>query len=327
MENVPIPAVSVLAPFDGSSAAATALSHIAWLAAENGEVHLLEVLPEPAPILDVLGETLVSAEEVDRLSREGAERKIGTAAEQLKHLNPSLRCRHMVAHGDPAESIVAAAVRTGANLIALTSLGHGSRPGSIGIGSVALRVARTSPVPVLLARPRPEAPGPIRRLVVPLDGSEASERTLPVVAALARLLDLPVLLVHVVDLAETLVPSLDYDAAIGTKRLGELVADARNDAELLVERHGAHLLRQGLTASWDVREGQVAPTLLGMLHHADLLVISSHGRSSGNRWPLGSVAEKLVRSGETDVLMLRLAAAAVTDPTVAEMAAAMGGER
>jgi nucleotide-binding universal stress UspA family protein len=169
---------------------------------------------------------------------------------------------------------------------------------------VAHRVARTARQPVMIVQPDDGEPRPIQRLVVPLDGSPLAERAMPVATAIARRRDLPAHLISVVDVADRLVPALDYAAAIGAQRLDELVAGCHAAAAQLVEGHGARLLRDGVTASWSIANGPAATTILESLAPSDLLILSSHGMSSVRRWHLGSVAEKLIQNGRAHVLLL-----------------------
>jgi nucleotide-binding universal stress UspA family protein len=67
---------------------------------------------------------------------------------------------------------------------------------------------------------------------------------------------------------------------------------------------GARFLRQGLPATWQVLTGPAATAIIDACAPRDVLVITSHGRS-GSRWPLGSVAEKLIRESLVPVILLR----------------------
>jgi nucleotide-binding universal stress UspA family protein len=62
-----------------------------------------------------------------------------------------------------------------------------------------------------------------------------------------------------------------------------------------------------MTTETDVSRGLVADTLLAVVSttRADLIVLTSHGRTGFHRWALGSVAEKIARHGPVPVLILR----------------------
>jgi nucleotide-binding universal stress UspA family protein len=89
----------------------------------------------------------------------------------------------------------------------------------------------------------------------------------------------------------------------------EAQGDALNLARHRVEGTGAHLMRQGLPASWQVLAGPAAPAIIAACVDRDVLVITSHGQSS-SRWVLGSVAEKLLRDSRVPVILLRTSSGA-----------------
>ena len=68
-------------------------------------------------------------------------------------------------------------------------------------------------------------------------------------------------------------------------------------------------MRHGLPASWQVLAGPAATAIIAACVDRDVLVITSHGRSS-SRWVLGSVAEKLLRDSRVPVILLRTSSGA-----------------
>lgn len=295
-------ATPILIPYDGSRPAGAALPAASWLAADDATALLLQVVPEPEPIRNVVGETIVERADVARLARQAAETALATAAEQLRGQTPRCRIEPIVMVGDPAEAIVATARDRDVSLIVLSAYGGGASPARPVFGSVAERVARTASVPVLIVQPGDEGPAPVQRLVVPLDGSTWAERQPPVARAIARRRDLPVHLLNVVDAAERLVPPLGGD--VDRLRFDEFVAGCHAAAAQSLESHGARCLQDGVMATWDVANGPAAATILDALADGDLIILSSHGQHGSQRWRLGSVAEKLIQYGRAHVLLL-----------------------
>jgi nucleotide-binding universal stress UspA family protein len=74
---------------------------------------------------------------------------------------------------------------------------------------------------------------------------------------------------------------------------------------------------QGLPAITEVLTGSVAEAVLSAAreHHADLIVMSSHGRGGLTRWVLGSAAQKIARHASIPVLILRDESPALLAPT------------
>src|SRR5215213_10655996 len=197
----------VLAPVDGSNRALRAVPWAAKLAGPSGTVVLLRVVP-PQPAYAEALFSLVGADDTVQGIQEAwtrvAETDIDEAAALLSE--SSVTVERMVLEGEPEEEIVAAATRRGVEMIAMASHGRGAVGRAI-FGSVADRVARTAPVPVLILRVPDddrEHSVVISRIVVRLDGSQIAERALPVAAELARHLAAPVHVVRAVDAASML---------------------------------------------------------------------------------------------------------------------------
>jgi nucleotide-binding universal stress UspA family protein len=216
-----------------------------------------------------------------------------------------------VALGDPASQILETIAQRGPDLVAMTTAGRGTL-GRVVFGSVADRIVRTSPVPVLLVRPASTAaPAPetatIARLLVPLDGSELAEAALPVATALAQRLAVPIHLVRATNSAKvlaTLGGSGPFPAAPPASIYDQLGNDLENEATTYLGGVAKGLQAEGIDASWAVRDGSPYAEIANAIEPGDLLVMTSHGRSGVMRWLLGSVAEKLVREAPAPVLLV-----------------------
>lgn len=294
----------LLVPLDGSPLAEHAIPYARALAKPGTDITLIEVVPAPRDLAGPFAFSGIPAEEMLRFDREAAERYLDAAAAALRAATAGVTVRAVVEVGDPAVEIVRGAGQTAAGVIVIASHGRGAL-GRFAFGSVADRVARNAPIPVLIARAQnqpPVPPVPIRRLLVPLDGSERAERALPVAAALARRLSLPIHVISVVDAAQI--------AFITTAP--EVFAAVRSawhaEAQETVAQAVARLTADGLAASGAVVEGAAAETIANSAQAGDVIVLTSHGRGGVMRWVLGSVAEKLVREGPVPVLLVKTAA-------------------
>jgi nucleotide-binding universal stress UspA family protein len=142
-----------------------------------------------------------------------------------------------------------------------------------------------------------------QRILVALDGSERAERALPLAARLACCVGGTLLLVEVVRaLAEfetgvispaTWAPAADPQER---KRAADYLARVADSAVLA-----------GITIESAVYAGPVAATLLlvAQARGADLLVLTTRGRTGLARWALGSVAEKVAHQAAVPALLLR----------------------
>ena len=293
----------ILVPLDGSPLAEQALPYAQALLAPGAELTLLEVVEKPEPVHGMSGRLLVPVEDVQRMLERQAHDDLEKAEATLRGAQP--RARLEVARGNPAEEILRVAAEQEVDSIAMTTHGRGAL-GRWLFGSVADRVARSSPVPVLLVRPREGEPRPvtIRRLVVPLDGSALAEEALPTARVLAKRLGVPIHLITVIDMMRLipteLGPVVAFDATVYEETLVQLDAGAMALLNDVSER----LERQGLPTSSEVAHGSPFMTIVEAVHDGDLIVMTSHGRSGVRRWLLGSVAEKLVREAPTPVVLV-----------------------
>lgn len=144
-------------------------------------------------------------------------------------------------------------------------------------------------------------------IVVPVDGSALAERALPVAAALARRDDA---MVHVVLVHErpAIVEQLESRSR---ERLRD--DEARYVARLVEELQA----RQGVRASSALLDGDVGEAICGAVSavRGDLVTMTTHGRTGISRLWIGSVADAVMRTATTPVLMLRASLEPASYPT------------
>ncbi len=141
------------------------------------------------------------------------------------------------------------------------------------------------------------------RIFVPLDGSQRAEQALPVAARIARNTGGTVVLARVVNIAPDLNPYFVLPPA-GPPGLAVEVLDAAKDYLTQVARLD---VLAGINPVTVVLTGLAAHELLDEIEaqKADLVVMSSHGRTGLSRWVLGSVAQHVARHAKVPVLVLR----------------------
>ena len=144
---------NILVPLDGSEFAAFSLDHVKAIATgcHVSDVVLLAVV-EPVPQVGMIGNFLGSDWHVERekWSINWLETYLKQAIDKLGA--DDLNVKMVIVPGNPATEILEYASQHGTDLIIMTT--HG-RSGIIrwALGSVADRVVRHSPIPVLLIRP------------------------------------------------------------------------------------------------------------------------------------------------------------------------------
>jgi len=143
---------------------------------------------------------------------------------------------------------------------------------------------------------------PFKRIIVPLDGSRFAEGALPYAQMLAGFSGGQIELVRVA------VHPSSYVYVSDPTTLASLYDSDRAHCEAYLQDVAERIQRESsLKISTTVLEGPVADALLdhAAAAQADLIVMSTHGRSGMERWLLGSVAERVMRGAKMPVMLIR----------------------
>lgn len=281
----------ILVPLDGSELAENVLAHLPALLAPGGRVTLLRVLrPERRGELD--GDTEASAGDALR-----------QVAESLSL--QGIDCDWALARGSVAEEIHRCRSDLQADLIAMSTHGRSGVERWV-IGSVADRVVRRAEVPLYLIRAGTRPPTvPPRHILVPLDGSELAQRALPVARMVARSNRARLTLLSVLDDA----PLTEFDQLLANVA-GEPVEATKRSERMRYLNRIINLLRMsGVAAQPLLLRGPVADTILEAAADADMIVMSTHGRTGVRRWVFGSVANQVLLGSTCPLLLTRSAPA------------------
>jgi nucleotide-binding universal stress UspA family protein len=133
----------------------------------------------------------------------------------------------------------------------------------------------------------------IRRILVPTDLSDASKPAVRYAAELAETFKADLVLLHVVQDLALVLPDAVMPTPVATPDLDGLVAAAKSGLSALA----ADLGLARLNPKAEVRIGAPAAEIVAAAQDlkADLLCVSTHGRTGLAHLLLGSVAEKIVR--------------------------------
>ncbi len=139
----------------------------------------------------------------------------------------------------------------------------------------------------------------INHILVPLDGSSLAECVLPHVMAIAPVTNAHVTLIHVLEHPDTSNGSLPIDPMGWHMQKQELQAYL----EQTVER----LQNSGLDASQALLEGKPAESIIEFAHanNADLIALSTHGRTGLSGWNVSSVVQKVLLRSYRSILLAR----------------------
>ena len=207
----------------------------------------------------------------------------------------------LVRVGSAADETLKAAADTGSDLIVIATHGRDGLD-RFRLGSVADKIIRHATCPTVVIGPNVNvelAPYALRRILVPLDGSELAEAALPIASWLASAQGASLDLVRVVSVA-----SVSYDTDMGGYPVD--LMDAMEDAATTYMTRIAGQLSAKHQVETSVYIGSAAEQILEHLSQkpAALVVMASHGRTGFARAALGSVADRVLH-GPAPVLILR----------------------
>ena len=221
----------------------------------------------------------------------------------------TIKVESVMMAGDPAEEIVEYAHKQDVGLIIMSTHGR-SGIKRWAMGSVADKVLRAAKQPIALIRAkvaRPDMFGErniLSKILVALDGSKESEAVIPYIEELASKLQADVILLQVI------APDYHIYAAGGPEygvyaeqQIESMKKFARDYLEEIVSR----LKQSEVTAKAEIVLGTAAETIINYADqtNASLVALTTHGRSGVSRWAIGSVAERVLRAGNTPLLLVR----------------------
>ncbi len=284
----------ILVPLDGSELADKVLRPLGSTLSVASDIALLSVVP---------------SNDLPRDHPPGRN-PLTLARQHLAARRDELVARGACAHsrlsiGDAAAKIVDFAREHSTTLIVMSTHGR-SGASRIFRGSVAERVLRHSPIPVLLANPKALGDRDefrFKKILVPLDGSELSAEVLPLVAELAKLHGSEVVLFYSVPIAVTTEPWVVTAPMMSLQ-----------DGEKVLEPFVSRL--PGVTVKRLSEMGDPASNILELVEREkiDLVAMTTHGRSGASRWFFGSVAENVIRHAACPLLVKRTAGPPIAPP-------------
>lgn len=136
----------------------------------------------------------------------------------------------------------------------------------------------------------------LRKVLVPLDGSLLSEEALPAAARLAKAAEGSLILMHAVT------PSEYFSVTAA-----QYVQQERRRSAIYLQKLAERTGNGTLGVQERILTGEASREIVAEADrsHADLIAMSSHGRSGIREWPFGSVAERVLRSTSVPVLVFR----------------------
>ena len=283
----------ILVPLDGTEIADEIVPYVQYVISRpDAEVTLLHVLPD----LTRYDQSHIESERKTAIAHMDAFRA------QLSFDADRLHCELRM--GEAASEILKFAALQRTSLIVMPTHGRKGVDRLLS-GSVTEEVMRQSNCPLLLSHvdaektPDPDDKHCFDRILVPLDGTEQSFRILPIVEEFARLYQSEVILFHDD-------PGI---SDLGHKMEGD-------DVGHHLEGQRARLADTGLSVSMEYTDaGKPAEDIIEAVSssNADLIAMTTHGRTGVGRLAYGSIVEHVLRHATRPLLVLCTAPGAPTE--------------
>lgn len=291
----------IIVPLDGSENSEAVVPFAAEIASTSGGELIFVTAVQQVGVWD----STMSLQVLDRETKVAREYLDKFAA---KMTEAGSKVTTKLVEGDAADAVLKAADETGADLLAITTKGRSGIARWL-FGSVATRLVEHAKIPILVLHPKEGedkgAPGPVvKKILVPLDGSEVAQSILPVVEDFAKAMGAEIVLFNAV---APLAAYPGFETA-GAAAIGEVVADLQEQAQKTMARIAGEVQARGVKASYVVA---LETAVDGAIRAADdlnvdLIAIATHGRSGVGRVVLGSVADGVIRrSADVPLLVVR----------------------
>ena len=298
----------ILVPTDFSRPSDAALAHARSLAGNTGStVHLLHVVDNA-----FLATTLGDPRDYELAAYEKLQRRL--SVESPGAIPVVERCEA------PAETITRYARAHDIDLIVMGTQSRGRVAHQLR-GSMARKIARTAPCPVLTMRETRRPPGARapRRMLVPTDFSPCSDAALESAKLMAARMGGSICLLHVIE-------HVAIDLQFGSELVPPQSLESQQDLAAMARIElGSRMLadsRSRLSTTGDIVIGATAGMIAAYAadHAFDMIVMGTHGRSGIARLLMGSVAESVIRTAPCPVLTVKSRDAARARPVTVEAA-------
>ena len=154
-----------------------------------------------------------------------------------------------------------------------------------------------------------------KRLLVPLDGSRFGSRAIRYAADVAQKFSAEIILLQVVKPATPVPVSSTVAPGMGSPQSAEIAMETALDVEKRERARARRYLRgkvrnlesRNIKASYQVLVGDPAQSIMDFADKkkADLVVMTTHGKSGLKRAIMGSVADSVIRESGKPVLVVR----------------------
>jgi nucleotide-binding universal stress UspA family protein len=139
-----------------------------------------------------------------------------------------------------------------------------------------------------------------KKILVPLDGSQFAEEALSHAESLAKYEGAEIILLRVA------VTPARYFFAHNPAEGNNIISMIEKEAQSYMKAKVSKLKMTGVKVTGITRDGSAPDVILDVAEetHADMIAMTTHGRSGIQRWLLGSVADRVVHYSHIPVMLI-----------------------
>jgi nucleotide-binding universal stress UspA family protein len=286
------PAFGILVPLDGSELAAHAMPVAEEMARQlGGELQLVQVLPFPV-LPSMATAQYMPGEMYDEVAAEQlslAQKNLGRYAAAAREHGVS-KVNIYIERGDTASTLQEMTVSLKSWLVVMTTHGRTGLSRFV-LGSVADHLVRGGTVPVLLVRsfPTGKSSTDLKRVLVPLDGSNLAGKALDFTLELAGSVVHEITLLHVVG------PHED-DGTIG---------EAQAYLQIVRDRIIGQLSGRDCKVICQVLYGSPADSITECAEaDGKVVIMATHAEAGIGRWVVGGTTDRVLHDGRLPLQLL-----------------------
>ncbi|MCW5600478.1 universal stress protein [Nitrosomonas sp.] len=295
----------VLIPLDGSELAERAVPHLLrFITSEQTELLLMTALS--SSVFPLLSDKMRSftSEQIVLSDESEASEQMQMIAQQL--VQRGFRVESQFLPGAAAECILHLSEKANVDLIAMSTHGRTGIELAL-LGSVADKVVRNarSPVFIVPSKVMTKTAHTPRAIVLPLDGTTLAETALPVARQFAKDTGAVIHLLRVIEFQDSEDELVADETTIDLNEAkGQPVV---RQAACYLERIQLQLQLAGVVSRCHTMEGDPADAIIRMARaeDADLIAMSTHGRSGVERIVHGSVVSQVIGNAMCPLLLMR----------------------
>jgi nucleotide-binding universal stress UspA family protein len=291
-----------LVPLDGSNLAEQVLPFAIYLAKQlKATLILFHVVEKDAP---------------EEVHKQHHLREVSEARTYLKQIADRLSSKgvtilqdvHEVQEVGVAQTIGNHAEELKTDLVVLCAHGSSGLRDMI-FGSIAQQVIRQGQIPVLFIRPEfvnDSVVKPVRKILIPLDGSKQHEVAIPVAVYLAEKFNAEIRLLTVVPTSETLPIKKAITTRVSPRAVTISLDINAQQAEEYLKRISNEINTKGVPVTGVVLRGNTPAMQIEIINaeDIDLLVMATHGTSALDaRWE-GSLTPKFLPKTPVPVILV-----------------------